>query len=628
MPYVSETQIEISVKRLSQLHVFFGFCFLALKKADLPVGEPTRFSYSYIQNSILDVYFDVAPESGRYFNPFASSHPENKWVSSRYASTTLQRVMSDTFAHAFMHQKGSPLWGWSPNYVQVLSDLMRSTKSDKIPVLDLAVWLFKDREIPSARRPMPFLVKWLLEEFHITGAELEALCSEYETAREVDLAESPAPTNGILNRVGWPEGMRPITGMLIDALSLTNVGPVEAARYEPASRLNLIVGDNSVGKTFLLEALWWTLTDSWAGYAAEPRDRNYRATAEIEGILHDRHGYNQRLLALYEPKRSTWQRSEEPVEGFGIYSRHDGSVAVWDSIRAASPEWRGLPDTVVFSKNEIWDGKQERSSSQRSMYLSDGLVRDLPLWMRGRSQGLLDAFTKALSVLAKGTEIVGLGDPTKVPGDTRSMPTVRMPYGDVPVVFASAGTQRCLSIAYMAVLSWREHVRAARSLNRDPITSIVVVLDELEAHLHPKWQRTILPSIIELFGQLSPDIRPQFHVATHSPLVLTSAEPLADLDTDALHRLILQGASVTTAREDFPRHGTVDAWLTSEAFELASPRSLEGQSAIAYAENLMERKTAKASVLFEADKRLRRTLPDDDEFWFAWNYFKRRSARD
>ena len=44
----------------------------------------------------------------------------------------------------------------------------------------------------------------------------------------------------------------------------------------------------------------------------------------------------------------------------------------------------------------------------------------------------------------------------------------------------------------------------------------IVIIDELEQHLHPRWQRTILGQLRDLF----PDI--QFIVATHSPLVASS----------------------------------------------------------------------------------------------------------
>jgi len=47
----------------------------------------------------------------------------------------------------------------------------------------------------------------------------------------------------------------------------------------------------------------------------------------------------------------------------------------------------------------------------------------------------------------------------------------------------------------------------------------VILIDEIEAHLHPTWQRNVIPLLRATFP------RCQFIVSTHSPLVVASAEP-------------------------------------------------------------------------------------------------------
>ena len=46
----------------------------------------------------------------------------------------------------------------------------------------------------------------------------------------------------------------------------------------------------------------------------------------------------------------------------------------------------------------------------------------------------------------------------------------------------------------------------------------VVLIDEIDLHLHPRWQRTALPSLRDAFPRL------QFIITTHSPQVLSSIE--------------------------------------------------------------------------------------------------------
>jgi recombinational DNA repair ATPase RecF len=54
-------------------------------------------------------------------------------------------------------------------------------------------------------------------------------------------------------------------------LKLAGVGPTTKVELDLAPRLNLITGDNGLGKTFLLECAWWALTGIWSGFPARPR---------------------------------------------------------------------------------------------------------------------------------------------------------------------------------------------------------------------------------------------------------------------------------------------------------------------------------------------------------------------
>ena len=54
----------------------------------------------------------------------------------------------------------------------------------------------------------------------------------------------------------------------------------------------------------------------------------------------------------------------------------------------------------------------------------------------------------------------------------------------------------------------------------DPLASeAIVLIDEIELHLHPSWQQRVLPDLVRTFPNT------QFMVSTHSPQVLTSVRP-------------------------------------------------------------------------------------------------------
>ncbi|MEO5330635.1 MAG: AAA family ATPase [Magnetococcus sp. YQC-5] len=68
----------------------------------------------------------------------------------------------------------------------------------------------------------------------------------------------------------------------------------------------------------------------------------------------------------------------------------------------------------------------------------------------------------------------------------------------------------------------------------DPLDShAVVLIDEIDLHLHPKWQQTVLGDLRRTFPQA------QFIVTTHSPQVLTTVEP------QHIQSIVWEGENVT-----------------------------------------------------------------------------------
>jgi len=72
-------------------------------------------------------------------------------------------------------------------------------------------------------------------------------------------------------------------------------------------------------------------------------------------------------------------------------------------------------------------------------------------------------------------------------------------------------------IALVADLAWRAtRLNTHREADAPVETAGVVLIDEVELHLHPKWQRDVLPSLMRVFPNI------QFVVTTHSAQVMAS----------------------------------------------------------------------------------------------------------
>ena len=149
-----------------------------------------------------------------------------------------------------------------------------------------------------------------------------------------------------------------VSGVDLGFLEFIEVGPAKRLRYEPNSRANIITGDNSFGKTFLLESVWWTLAGTWIDAANAPRRDASRDAPRMLFSLNTSRKTSS-FDMRYDWNRHAWiprTETERPA-GVAIYARHDGSYVIWDTIsgRAGTPEPNGQ---VVLDRKELGHGKR------------------------------------------------------------------------------------------------------------------------------------------------------------------------------------------------------------------------------------------------------------------------------
>lgn len=185
-----------------------------------------------------------------------------------------------------------------------------------------------------------------------------------------------------------------------------------------------------------------------------------------------------------------------------------------------------------------------RRRDEQGAWQLNGLYRDLVTWQL-KAGDELRAFEAVLHRLSVPGELVlRLGQPRRLRlGDTQEYPTLALPNGDTALPLASAGIQAICNLAYLLVWSWSEQ-RQARVLIGEPLAPrSVLLVDEIEAHLHPRWQRIVLPALLSAASSLSEDCAVQLLASTHSPLVMASLGPHFDADRDAVVELELQPGS-------------------------------------------------------------------------------------
>ncbi len=401
---------------------------------------------------------------------------------------------------------------------------------------------------------------------------------------------------------------------MISRLSITNVGPAQSVALNFGSRMSVVTGDNGVGKTFLVDCAWFLLTGGWPGVKGLPRDA--RVSSTIGGVVEDRE-----VDANFE--LDDWTHvpsSTSPV----VYVRVDGGVSMFDPLKGQgrtqrTPEGtQTLVETLDLDARQLYDGIRDESG----YIVCRGLIDDLLLWQLGKHPAF-EALSRVLVVLSSPDDPIKLGPPKRLwARDVREVPTIVTSTGTVPITVASAGARRVLGLAYALVWTWFEHrvVADVRGVTASP--SLVVLFDEVEAHLHPAWQRALVPALLAAVRELGSGGDVQLLATTHSPLVLASLEPIFDGTRDRLFHVDVENGAANLKEVPWVNHGDASNWLTSDVFGLAQARSIEAQRAIEAAEAFMAGRTVDLPPdLASRDTihaELVRVLGSLDPFWPRW----------
>lgn len=390
---------------------------------------------------------------------------------------------------------------------------------------------------------------------------------------------------------------------MLNKLELTDVGPMPKILFDFGRRLNIFTGDNGLGKSFLLDVIWYALTRKWPhdenpqltnGYMAVPAPNAMSASISFQVDKPPSHRKRQYAVKFNFAEQAWVGKPGRPLNcGLVVYAQCDGGFCVWDPSRnywnkKAGVDVQERESSFVFSPYEVWNGQykftEPSGGGTKTKCTLRGLLDDWLLWQANPNSIEFPVLVHLIEQISPPEYTIGIGEPAKISiDDVREFPTIKMPYGDTPVLWASSAIRRILCAAYILVWAFSEHVKASRLLRLSPTNHVTLLFDELDAHLHPKWQRkimgTLVSSVEKMMQAFSRDgnqsCEVQVVASTHSPLVMASLEDVFDPVRDKWFDFDFgqNGKSVQIVNREFIRKGQSDSWLRSQAFDLSSTRS-------------------------------------------------------
>lgn len=344
--------------------------------------------------------------------------------------------------------------------------------------------------------------------------------------------------------------------MRIDTLHISNFKAFEHRTFNFHPNFNLIVGVNGTGKTSLLDALS-VAAGSWflglRGY-----DSRHISHEEARLSAHDFED-EIRFEAQYPVKITAqgrvadidmnWERSLESSAGKthfrhasdikALAAQHDQAVRDGEDVL--------LPLISYYGTGRLWQepraesqvkGTQKligkKTTSRLDGYLNSVTPRistkELVLWIarqswagyqQGRESPIFQAVKRAMIACVEGAENLYF-DPKR--GEV--VVVMDRKRGTQPFFNLSDG-QRCMLAMVGDIAQKAAKLNPHLAGNILKLTPGLILIDELDLHLHPRWQRRVIADLRRTFPKI------QFICTTHSPQLVgqVKAEEVLLLDS-------------------------------------------------------------------------------------------------
>jgi predicted ATP-binding protein involved in virulence len=356
--------------------------------------------------------------------------------------------------------------------------------------------------------------------------------------------------------------------MRIDQLIVKNFKGFKHREFQLHPEFNLIVGVNGTGKTSLLDALSVAVGSWFLGFSG--CDTRHIRQSEATLVHFGEKGWEPQYPCTVEAagevagKTLSWVRSLNTPGGRTTYgeARNIKDLATLSHVKVRMGADDLLPLISYYGTGRLWNVPREQAQvkNEQKIARKENLSRlegyrnsvdprlsvsELVRWIArqswvsfqkgGQTKPLFDTVQKAIiSCIDNATHIGFDADLGEIIAEIEGQE--KQPFNNL------SDGQRCM----LAMVG--DIAEKAATLNPHlgekvlEETSGVVLIDELDLHLHPIWQRRVIEDLRRTFPRI------QFFATTHSPfliqslrsgeeLVLLEGQPTAQLGNKTLEEI-------------------------------------------------------------------------------------------
>lgn len=300
--------------------------------------------------------------------------------------------------------------------------------------------------------------------------------------------------------------------MKINRIKINGIGGIRELNLSFSSGFNVICGSNGIGKTTILNTIADAFTDTVSILKRNAIVDEGHYSIEYDD-LHGVCALKEFKVKEINPNKKEYERhvtdNSNYVMAFGI--NRVFSYQVLKSI-PKDPNRQNY-QTADLLKDGVEGNDLKGWFVNRYLFYDKENSLDYAqkqnFEIARRAFGLLDSNTRFHTVEAGSLDI-----------------KVTTPSGEIYYEYLSAGYKTCIYLI-LGIIKEIEYRFNSPYINADEFNGVILI-DEIDIHLHPIWQARLVDTLKTLFPKT------QFIVTTHSPSVLQSLSPeeIISLGTD------------------------------------------------------------------------------------------------
>ena len=357
--------------------------------------------------------------------------------------------------------------------------------------------------------------------------------------------------------------------MILKKLNISNFKMFNQLELSFEPGFNLLLGDNGVGKTTILEAASVALSGFLVGmedvYARNiyKNDVRYQIVKDQNETPNKSYSSPTEVYCTLEYKGVdyTWTRAKKDTTGGSrttivpkdivqvsrkLVNDMDGEIWPLVSYQSASRHW-------IAARSDANEKKRNQLHDRRCGYLGcmDRTVNMLSIydwckqmeWSSVKNRSIPKNYAVFGEIVSKFMSIMNDGVISEVffhPNVEKLLYTENGEFKEIEDL--SAGYQSVLNL--VIDLAYRMAILNPDMGEEIQYTDGVVLIDEIDSNLHPKWQWRIVDALVETFPNL------QFIVATHSPIIVSSCKDVNIINIDGEQKVqYLEGSYAFSVNE-------------------------------------------------------------------------------